>query len=266
MAVLLAAVMAILTALTGGSASPVAAFWGAVAKPFQMFTVGVADSIASSHEATYRYDIVLQENAELKKRIAEMEEAERQSVATGEENDRLRKLLGLAERHRDFTWETAMITASGTSNWASTFTINKGSQQGLEPKMCVVTEEGFLIGFLSEVGPGFSIVTTLIDTDMECGAYISRSGDGAVVEGNFDLMRQGLLRLSYLSKDTDLRNGDLVLASGIGGVFPRDIVIGAIESVQVDSSGISAYAVIRPSVDLNRLTHVSIIKSFDISE
>ncbi len=264
--IFLALTLSVVSALTGGHASPVSNALGSVFKPLQGAVAGLSDKIASVYGYIYQFDAVQAENEQLRKQIAKMEEEARLSQASNEENVRLRKLLGLAERRRDFKLETATITARDVSNWTSTFTLSRGANYGIEPKNCVINEEGFLVGIVSEVGANWATVTTLIDTDMEAGAFNFRSGQSAVAEGNFDLMRQGLLRLSYLAKDDDIKNGDLILTSGIGGVFPREIVIGVVQDVHTDETGISAYAVIKPSVDLNALSQVMVIKSFDISE
>lgn len=265
-AVLIALTLAVVTALTGGYASPVSNFLGSVTKPFQTGITKLSDSIASIYGYMYEYDALKAENEALKNQIAEMEEAARLSEASNEENERLRKLLGLMERRRDLDVESATITARDVSNWASTFTISRGSSMGIEPGSGVMNEEGFLVGVVIEVGANWATVTTLIDTDMEAGAFISRTGQPAVAEGHFDLMRQGALRLSYLPKEADVKNGDLVLTSGIGGKFPRDLVIGYITDVHTDETGISAYAVVQPAVELDKLTQVFVIKSFEISE
>ncbi len=116
------------------------------------------------------------------------------------------------------------------------------------------------------MGTNWSIVTTVIDSDLELGAFIYRTREAAVAEGDFALMSEGLLKLTYLPEDTVLLNGDIILTSGVGGVYPKDLVIGTIKKVKTDSSGMGDYAVIEPKVDLNKLTQVFIITDFDISE
>ena len=264
--ILLVAILAIVSALTGGYASPVSNALGNFFRPFQSAVVRLSDQLALVYGYMSQYDALQKENESLRIRIAEMEEEVRQSESANDENARLRRFLSLSERRRDFVLETATITTRSVSNWASTFTISRGSSSGIQPDNCVINEEGFLIGVVSEVGSNWATVTTLIDTDMEAGAYNFRTGQEAVAEGNFDLMRQRLLRLSYLSMGDDIKNGDLILTSGIGGKFPRDLPIGTIQDLRADETGISAYAIIAPSVELDRLTQVAVIKSFDISE
>jgi len=262
--ILLVCILAVVTAQ--GYASPASSVLGGFFRPFQSAVVRLSDRVASLYGYMYEYDTLKEENARLHIQIALMEEEIRLSESSNEENARLRQVIGLKERRRDFSLESATITARDISNWAATFTISRGQIDGIAPHMCVINEENFLVGIVSEVGANWATVTTLIDTDIEAGAYNVRTKQAAVAEGSFDLMRQNLLRLSYLSKDDDVKNGDLILTSGIGGVFPRDIVIGTIVDMRADETGVSAFAVIRPRVDLDALTQVFIIKSFEIAE
>ena len=131
-------------------------------------------------------------------RIAEMEEAIRESEQALEENERLRNLLKLSERRRDLSFVMAEIVSRDSSNWASTFTIGKGSVHGIEPFDCVVDDVGNFAGYVSEVGTNWAIVTTVIDSDLELGAFIYRTREAAVAEGDFALMSEGLLKLTYL--------------------------------------------------------------------
>ncbi len=265
-AIVLVLTLSVVSALTDGYASPVSNALGSIFKPFQTAIAGFSDKVASWYGYMYEFDTVKAENEQLKMKIAQMEEEARLSEASNEENARLRQLLGLSERKRDLALEASTITSHDVSNWASTFTISKGTNFGIKPRDCVINEEYFLVGVVSEVGANWATVVTVIDTDLEAGAYNFRTGQLAVAKGNFDLMRQGRLRLSYLPKDADVKNGDLVLTSGIGGLFPRDLVIGAVEGVQTDETGISAFAVIHPSAQLGDLKQVFVVKSFDISE
>ncbi len=262
----LAIVLAVVSALTGGYASPISNFFGAVFRPLQSAILGLTDGVASYYGYIYEFDAIQAENEQLRLQIARMEESARLSQKTNEENERLRKMLGLSERRRDLTVELCGITSWDSSNWASTFTINRGAADGIDPYDCVMTEENFMVGYVSRVEAHWSTVTTVIDTDMEAGAVIFRTGQTGVAEGNFDAMRQGLLQMTYLPKDIDLQIGDLVMTSGIGGVYPGELVLGTVTEVRTAETGISMVASVTPAVDFSRLKQVFVVKEFDISE
>ena len=129
---------------------------------------------------------------------------------------------------------------------------------------CVVDATGNLVGIVSEVGYNWCTVLTVVDTSTSMGAQVFRTKDLGVAVGDFSLMGDGRLRMDYLPADCQLLGGDLVVTSGLGGYYPSGLVIGSVEEVQKDDSGASSYAVLVPEADLDSLTEVAVIKSFDI--
>lgn len=265
-AAVLILLMAISSVLFAGEASPLANAIGVIMTPFRAVASGISGMIGSAYMYAYEVEGLQAENQELRVRIAQMEEEVRQSKQALEENERLRELLNLSERRRDFSFVMAEIVSRDSSNWASSFTIGKGSADGIAPFDCVINEEGAFAGYVSEVGTNWSIVTTVIDSGLELGALIYRTRESAVAEGDFSLMSQGKLKLTYLPADTVLLNGDVILTSGVGGVYPKELVIGTVTKVVKDTAGMGDYAVIEPAADIEKLTQVFVISDFDISE
>lgn len=206
-----------------------------------------------------------EENAALKKQIAEMEASVRQAEKDSAENQLLRKRLNLREQRRDLTdVEAAYVTEHTVNNWTSSLTLDRGTAHGVETGDCVVDENNALVGVVSEVGHNWCTVLTLVDTDTSLGAQVFRTKDLGLAEGDFALMGDGQLRLDYLPAGCQLLAGDLVLTSGLGGYYPSGLVIGTVDSIQKDDAGAASYAVLTPQTDLDALSEVFIIKSFDI--
>lgn len=223
------------------------------------------DKLEHIYAYMYEYDKLAAENAELRSRIAEMEEEVRQSVSSNEENARLKKLLGLAEANEDYAFADAAVVSWSASGWSSSFNISKGSGAGIEIGDCVVTEDGFLIGQVTEVSRNSASVQTILDSASGVGA-ITDAGVTAVAEGDYNLMHEGKLRLAYI-EDTDMVvSGDKVLTSGKGGIYPSGLVIGTVESVSLDPSGLSASGVIVPEADIAAVAYVFIITDYDPEE
>jgi rod shape-determining protein MreC len=239
---------------------------GTVTAPIQRGTAAAARWLNGIYSYTYKFDAIQRENEELKIRLAEMEEKVRAAEASERENERLRKLIGLQERRKDFVFESASVTSRGSSNWASTLTISKGTASGVEKNDCVITASGYLVGVVAEAGYNWSTVITVVDTDIELGGMIYRTEELCMVEGAFDLMSQGRMKLSYFSEDSELMRGDVVVTSGLGGVYPSGLPIGRVEDVRMDASGVSRFAVLAPMADLSDLTQVFVIKEFMIEE
>ena len=178
-----------------------------------------------------------------------------------EENARLRQQAGQPERQRDLTTVEAEVIARNPGDWATTLTLDKGSNHGVEVGDLVITVDG-MAGYVSEVAGNTCEITTVVDVEMQCGALITRTRETAIAEGDYDLMAEGNLRLSYLTEDASVVIGDTVETSGRGGVFPKGVMIGTVENVLPEDNGISYYAVLRPFVDVDTVSSVSIVTDY----
>ena len=263
---LLSILLSIASAFMGGTADPLSNLFSMVTSPVRNTVTAAADWAEGVYTYVFRYSEMENEIQELRTQVTEMEELARQGQDALRENAQLRELLGLQERRRDLVFESARVTAPATSNWKSTLTISKGSNFGIEAGDCVITEDGVLVGIVSTVGSNSSEVSTVINTDINMGGMVARTYSAGILEGDFTLMAEGCLKLSYLPDGAQLVSGDEVLTSGKGGIYPSGLVVGQVDGVFTDPSGQTRYAVIRPAVDLNRLIEVFIIKEFDIVE
>lgn len=263
---LLSILLSIAAAFMGGTADPLSNLFSMVTSPVRNTVSAAADWAEGVYTYVFRYSEMENEIQELRSQVTEMEELARQGQDALRENAQLRELLGLQERRRDLVFESARVTAPATSNWKSTLTISKGSNFGIEAGDCVITEDGVLVGIVSTVGSNSSEVSTVINTDINMGGMVARTYSAGILEGDFTLMAEGCLKLSYLPDGAQLVSGDEVLTSGKGGIYPSGLVVGQVDGVFTDPSGQTRYAVIRPAVDLNSLIEVFIIKEFDIVE
>ena len=265
-ALLLAALTAVESYALQGVPSPLGNVLGVVTTPVRDGISALAGWVEGVYNYSFRYDELQAENERLKAEIAELEAAAREGEADSKENERFRELLELRPKNRSFDLESATVTARSSTNWASTLTLSKGSDQGVAAGDCVVDSSWNLVGIIEAVGTNWSTMLTVVDANLEMGAFLSRTESIAILEGDFALMAEGKLKLTYLPENTELITGDLVLTSSMGGNYPSDLVVGSIESIHTDASGISRYAVITPAADLDSLVQVFIIKDFDIVE
>ena len=257
-------VLCILSALYSGvtgNPSPVTTAVGIVATPIQKLATGVSGFFGKGLSYFTEFDALKAENEELHRQIREMEQTVRDAQLAIEENNRLRAQAGQPERARELTTLNAEVIARNPGDWATVLTLDKGSSHGVEVNDAVITEDG-LVGYVSAVTPNYSTITTVVDIEMQCGALITRTRDSAIAEGSYDLMAEGSLRLSYLTEDASIVIGDTVETSGAGGVFPKGVMIGTVESVLPEENGISYYAVLKPFVDVETVTNVSVVTAF----
>lgn len=264
-AVLLSVALSLGSAVFGGT-DPVSNAVNAVATPFRTGVSAVLDWFGGVRDYVLHYDQLHEELDSLRARVAELEDEVRQNEEAAKENEKLRELLDLQQKRADFSFQSARVSERSTDNWSNTLTLSRGSDAGLEVGDCVITETGALVGVLREVGVNWSTVSTVINTTTQLGGIVNRTYSAGVLEGDFTLMGQGKLKLSYLSDSAQLVSGDEVLTSGKGGVYPSGLVVGTVDGVFTDPSGINRYAVVTPTAVLEDLTEVFIITDFDIVE
>ncbi|MDE6933827.1 MAG: rod shape-determining protein MreC [Oscillospiraceae bacterium] len=239
---------------------------GIAVSPFRALSAAVSETLGHWADYFTRFDELEEENRQLKLKIAEMEEDVRQATFDREENAHLRKVAELREQRRDLHLESARVLVQDSSNWYSLLTINKGTAYDIEVGDCVVTEEGYLLGVVTEAGLNWATVRTILDSESSIGALVFRSGSSALAQGDFSLMGQGRMALAYLGAEPDVVAGDLIVTSGLGGYYPSQVVIGYVEEVRTGDDGLTQYAVLRPEMSLEGLTEIFVVTSFDIVE
>lgn len=238
---------------------------GAILLPGQRAITHTAVYVADTYNKYFRYDELVAENEALKQQVTELTGQLADAQAAVDENKDLRDMLGVAERNTEFTYAAAEVIGRTLDEWSSVLTIDAGSADGLEKNDSVVTAQG-MVGYISSLNEYSAQVTTILDSNMAAGARIVRTGELAVAQGDYQLMTDGKLRVSYLNRDADVVVGDTVQTSGSGGLFPKGLGIGTVESIQTESDGMSNYAIIRPLVDISSLTRVYIITDTAVSD
>ena len=263
-AVVIASV-AIFSVGTGQGGGFLTEWFSAAAKPLQTAAASVARTFETIYGFMYEQEKLVAENEELKRQIADYRQNYREYTEVSEENVRLRELLGFTARHSDYTYDPATITGWSASNWASSFTVSRGeTNSDIKIGDAVITETGVLIGRITEVGRTTSTAVSVIDTTFSSASLAGEPGVEGVATGDFSLMREGKLKLDFLSEDTTVRAGDAVVTNGKSGAIPDGLVIGTVEAVLRNSAGVGMYGIIIPAADLRQaIYYVYVITDFD---
>ncbi len=222
----------------------------------------ITNQIERYYNYVFSYESLAAENAYLRSRISDIEEEMRTADALERENKRLKQLLNLKEEHVDYQLDSAYIISWDSSGWKSTFSINKGSKDELAEGMIAVTELGQVVGIITDIGPNWATVTTVLDTSTEISASIASSGYTGVVQGSLNSSNRGTLRMSYLPSDAVLRNNDQVVTTG-STVYPKDLVLGYIVDAGYDETGVSKFADLEPAADFDSLEQIFLITHFE---
>jgi len=195
---------------------------------------------------------VEEENEKLKKQLSDMKNLNLQLEEIMMENERLRKLLLLKEK-LSFETIAAEVIGENPSAWSKTIIINKGKKDGIKKYLPVISPEG-LVGKIIEVYPTSAMIQLIIDKDSGVPVLIKRTRERGILVGGFS----NFCYLKYLPRFSDVKVNDIVLTSGFGVIYPKDILVGEVVSVKKDS--ISPKVKVKPFVNFSRLEEVLIIK------
>ena len=230
--------------------------------PFQKFANIVKESLSGFTAYFTEFNSLKEENRQLKEQLAAQDSLIDDARIALEKNDSLMAFYGFKQEHTDIKqYQDAVVIARDAGNYSTVLTIDKGSFHNIKKDMPVVTADG-IVGYISEVGLYTSKVSLFIKTSNSVGAYIKRSGQVGIAEGDFALEKEGKCLLGYLSKDTDLQVGDKIYTSGDGNIYPKDLPIGEVTEIVPDPLSQTLTGYIKPAVDLNNVQNVMVILEF----
>ena len=178
-----------------------------------------------------------------------------------EELERLRELYKLDEYYSDYKTVGARVTSNDSGNWFSSFVIDKGKNDGIKEDMNVMAEGG-LVGIVTEVGPNWARVRSIIDDASNVSGLVLSTSDTCIVNGDLTLMQDGKIRFEQLPNNgTELEAGEQIVTSHISSKYLPGITIGYISEVHVDANNLTRSGYIIPAVDFQHLQEVLVITS-----
>ena len=259
-AVLLALVLVVVCSITGTSVGGNVV--QGILTPIRTGVSQLTDQAEQLFSYMFRYEALQAENNALKQQISQMQDDARQAGAISRENDRLRAMLGLLETNEDYKLVDGYIISRSSVDWTSTFTINRGTNVGIQPGMCAITANGELVGLVSEAGSNYAVIKSVLDSSLEISATIASSGYNGMVKGGYASGLDGYLRMNYLPSDATIRNNDQVVTTG-STVYPRNLILGHVVDAGFDDTGVAKYALVEPAVDVRSLEQVFIVTEYN---
>lgn len=216
-----------------------------------------------SEEANKKsYDELLEENEALNSEIAELRTQLVDYYDVKQENARLWRYYDLKRDYPQYELLPATVIRRDPSDDFYAFTINQGSNDGVSVGDPVVTEKG-LVGWVSAVDASTSRVKTILSPDAKVGAIDTVSRDSGIVTGNVLFADQNLTTMTKISALNTMEQGDIIITSGISGIYPASIIIGEVTEIRFDEYDTSKYAVIKPYEDITSVIDVVVITNFE---
>lgn len=246
--------------------TPIENAGGAVSVPMQSAVSESSSWIGGIFEYFGSVKKLKSENEQLKNENTNLQKQIRDMEGLSSENGKLRQMLNLKNEQTSIEMMAASVSAKDPSNWFAGFTINRGEKDGIKKNQAVVNANRELIGQILEVSSNFAEVITILDSDSSIGAEIKRSSEIGIIEGDANLRYSGMCRLGYIPRDTDIRPGDFVETSGLGGVFPKGLLIGTVVEIYDENSTMSKAATIEPLADISKVNEVFVITSYNTAD
>ena len=248
-----------ITTIKGSILNPLRTAVGYVLVPIQSGVNRVGGGLYNELSSVGKLKTALAENETLKTRVDELTEENTRLRSEQFELERLRSLYELDQEYMQYHKNGARIIAKDSGSWFSVFRIDKGSDDGIKEDMNVIAGGG-LVGIVTDVGANYATVRSIIDDSSRVSAMAQQSGDSCIVAGDLQLFKEGRLKLSYMEKDDDIKDGDMIVTSNISGKFLPGILVGYATDITVDyNDNLTKSGYLIPAARFDRLQEVLVI-------
>lgn len=245
---------------TGYAGEPIRTICNYVFVPMQKGLDYVGESISINSDDTKTKEQLIAENEQLQEQIDELSTQLTNTRLQQSELDTLRQLYDLDQTYADYKTTGAHVIGKGTSNWFNTFTIDKGSKDGIKVDMNVIAGSG-LVGIVTDVGKNYAVVRAIIDDTSNVSGMILSNNDNCIVSGNLKSMTESnMITFSNLEDSEDkVSTGDSVVTSNISNKYLPGLLIGYVTDITEDNNNLTKSGEITPVVDFKHLQDVLVI-------
>lgn len=234
---------------------------GVIVSPIQSAFSWCSGKVTDFFDTFSRYDALVEENESLRRKNLELQKSVDELHYSGVQLDRYKDLLNMNDGTYTFEYTPADVVSVSGDGWGHSFGINAGTRSGIEKGDVVVSQSG-LVGKVTEVGLNWATVSTFLDPQISVGAMVISTGDVGVTEATPELKAQGVCKVLYLKKEAAVNRGDAVYTSGLGGVYPKGLLIGKISDLSYENNGLTLSAMVTPAVSFADLKEVFVITNF----
>lgn len=267
--VLSVAFLGIIVLSVKGNSNIISSGVGGVISPLQKIVYTVNEKVKGSFDFFINFSNVKKENEELTAKNAELENKLIEYERMKDENTRLREMFDYSQNNANYDYLGCNIIGYSGGNISNGYIIDKGTKDGVEKDMVVITPAG-LVGKVTKASSSFAIVQTILNENIAVAAMVESTDETTgILQGITDSKNKNLTELSNIPIESAIKEGDKILTSGLGEMYPKEIRIGEVISVEVDNVGIMKRAVVKPYVDFNKLEELFVVvpkEKVDIGE
>lgn len=253
---------AVIAALSHSNNTPLSSATSTVLSPLQSFSSYLSYKFSNFYDNFKSSATLAEENRNLKEQIEKYQEEVIDYNETKNKLATYEDFLGVKEENPDFIFESATIISRDSTDLNESFSLNKGSLDDISVNDPVIYGKN-LVGVVVSVSPATCTVKTIANPDVNISIYESYTGEVGYSTGTGDSKDNVYAKIPGLKKDTSISPNGIVCTTGSGGIYPKDLIVGTIVSIENSSDGISTHAAIRSALDISALTEVFVIKEFD---
>lgn len=233
-----------------------------VLTPLQKVTSALSGGAASVWEKYTSIDNVMDRNEQLEAENAELRQQMVDYDRIKAENDAYKALARIQDTNSEASYVSAFVIGRDPLDEFGGFTLDQGSTDGVAVNDAIISDRGYLLGVVVEVDATSCKVMTILHPSFNAAGVISRTRENGIITGSADYAADGQCVLTNLDRATEARKGDQVITTGLGGVFPANLLVGTVQEVVPEQSGKSSSAVILPGADPRTVKHVFIVTEY----
>lgn len=248
-----------LSSMNQSVSAPLRTVAGIFVVPLQRGMNQIGTWFAEKNQERISLDEVLSQKEQLQEQVAKLQAEQAQHANDNDEISRLRQLLNLKETYNTYpTVGATVIMKNSGNNWYRKFMIDKGTNDGLDVDMNVIATAG-LVGIITDIGPNYAIVTSIIDEESKVSGMLRKTLDTCIVAGDMSAIQDGRLRLEYMSNNFNSDVDNTVVTSNVSEKFLPGIVIGKAVDVTLEDNKVTKTGYLVPAVDFEHLKDVLVI-------
>lgn len=231
---------------------------GEALSPIQKITYNINQATKDFVDFFLNFSDVKAENKELKEENEKLKDEIAKNSDLEAENERLRALLDFEDERTNYDYVATNIIGK-SSNMTNGYIIDRGLNDGIEKGMIVIASKG-LVGQIAEVSSDWAIVDCIIDENIKVSVMVDSTRENTgMLEGYKNSKNENLTKILYLPMDSKIKEGDVILTSGLGLVYPKEIRIGEVISIEEDKVKVMKSAIVKPYVDFNKLEELVVV-------
>lgn len=232
---------------------------GSAINPLQKVVYTIGDRIKGSLDFFLNFSKVKDENKDLTKENAELKNKLLEYDKLKEENDRLREVLNFKNSKDNYDYIGTEIIGYSGESFSDGYIIDKGENDGLKKDMVVISDKG-LVGQVTSIGSNWAIVESLLNENIAVSVMVNSTRETTgILKGYVTRTNNGLTKVTNLPLDSEIKEGDVILTSGLGQIYPKEVRIGEVISVESDEIRVMKTAIVKPYVDFNKLEELFVI-------